>query len=160
MNTLDTLDLTAFMNNAMIDVFDTMLDMEVEISDADSHPEMDGNRIVGSVGFAGKVLGSINIHVTDTFARFIAAAMLDMEVDEIEGEEEVEDVIGELSNMIGGDVKSRLCDAGLNCELTIPSITSGSNFKVQPANWARCDRSAFQCRQHTGLLEIYIKSGG
>ncbi len=160
MNTLDTLDIAAFVNNAMTDVFDTMLDMEVKISDADSHPEMDGNRIVGSVGFAGKVLGSIYIHVTDTFARFMTAAMLDMELDEIEGDEEVEDVIGELSNMIGGNLKSRLCDAGLNCELSIPSITSGSNFKVEPVNWARRDRFAFQCRQHTGLLEIYIKSGG
>ena len=75
-------------------------------------------------------MGSINLHVNGDFAKLITAAMLDMEEDEIEGDEEVHDVVGELSNMIGGDLKSRLCDVGLTCELSIPTITSGRELEL------------------------------
>jgi len=68
-----------------------------------------------------------------------------MDEDEIEGDEEVHDVVGELSNMIGGDLKSRLCDAGLTCELSIPTITSGKEFQVQPKGWTRHERFVFHC---------------
>jgi CheY-specific phosphatase CheX len=92
----------------------------------------DSMQIVGSVSFAGKAMGSINLHFSEAFARLVTAAMLDMDEDDIEGDEEVHDVVGELSNMVGGDLKSRLCDAGLTCELSIPTITSGREFGSNP----------------------------
>ncbi|MBW1728944.1 MAG: chemotaxis protein CheX [Deltaproteobacteria bacterium] len=147
MNEINTVDLKGFVGNAVNEVFDTMLSMEVEFSDADSQTTVDGNRIVGSVSFAGELMGSVCIQVPDVFARLMTAAMLGMELEEIEGEEEVNDVIGEVSNMIGGDLKSRFCDSGLPCELSIPSITSGSDFKVESRNY----------QQHFAVVEVFIK---
>ena len=160
MNTeINTLDLKEFLTDAIGNVFDMMLSMEAEFIDVGSQTPDGENRIVGTVSFAGKVLGSINLQVNETFARIMTAAMLDMELDEIEGQEEIYDVIGEMSNMIGGDLKSRLCDAGYPCELSIPSITSGHNFKIESKNWVRHESLAFRCRQHTGRVEVYIKPG-
>jgi CheY-specific phosphatase CheX len=82
-----------------------------------------------------------------------------MKVSEIEGEEDVYDVIGELCNMIGGHLKSRLCDFGLPCKLSIPSITCGNNFMVESRGWARKERLGFQYQEHTALVEVYIKLG-
>lgn len=159
MNEIDSLDLKGFVTNAINEVFDTMLSMDVEIFAPDSKLIVDGKRIVGSVAFAGEVMGSIAIQVSDDFARLMTAAMLGMELEEIEGEEEVHDVIGEMSNMIGGDLKSRFCDAGFPCNLSIPSITSGTDFKIESVDGERHECFAFKHEQHTALVEVIIKSG-
>jgi len=39
-------------------------------------------------------------------------------------------VIGEVSNMVVGSVKSVLCDTGFPCNLTIPSIMRGQGFSI------------------------------
>jgi flagellar motor switch protein FliN/FliY len=118
--------------NSVIDVFFTMLDMEVEAIKSVPDSFIEEMRTVGSVTFAGEVDGMFNIQVNDDFGRRITAAMLGMETDEIESEEEVYDVIRELSNIIGGNLKSKFVDAGLSCILSTPSITNGRDFKVSP----------------------------
>jgi CheY-specific phosphatase CheX len=155
---LATFDLPTFLRGATQEVFDTMLSME--LTEKDAHAFADGNRIVGSVSLAGSVSGTVNIHVSDDFASQITANMLGMEVDEIDSDEEIHDVIGELSNMIGGDLKSRLCDAGFVCELSIPSITSGKDFNIESKGWAVKEFLCFQYQEHTALVEAFIKNGG
>ncbi len=159
MKEINSLNLKGLAINALNNVFDMMLDMTVEISDADSQEIINGNKIVGSVSFVGDLMGNVSIHVGDTFARIMAAAMLGMEVEEIEGEE-VNDVLGELSNMIGGDLKSRFCDIGFSCQLSIPSVTSGSDFKIESRDWMQRECFAFCYQQHTALVDVFIKSGG
>lgn len=158
MSAINSLDLKPLIENALSDVFDTMLSKAIV-----PHPgaaKANGDRaIVGSVGFAGKVMGNINIHISETFGRVIAAAMLGMEMDEIDGEEEIFDVLGEVCNMVGGDLKSRLCDADLPCELSIPSITSGSDFNIEPKGWVRHETYGFRCEDHTAIVEVFMKSG-
>ncbi len=157
MNEINTLDIKTYVGNALKDVFATMFSMDVVLVDGELQTVEEGDRIMGSVSFAGDVMGNVNIHVNDNFARLMTANMLDMEVDEIESEEEVHDVIGELCNMIGGDLKSRLCDAGMPCKLSIPSIASGNSFEVESKNWARKERLGLQHQEQTALVEVYIK---
>ena len=104
MSDINTVDLRGFISGAMNEVFDTMLSMDLELAEEGVQANVAGERIVGSVGFAGKAVGSVSIQVNEAFAREITAAMLGMEEDEIDGDEEVHDVIGELSNMVGGDL--------------------------------------------------------
>ena len=155
---LAAFDLPTFLRGATQDVFDTMLSME--LAEQTSQSLTDGSRIVGSVSLAGSVSGTVNVHVSDAFAARITANMLGMEVDEIDSDEEIHDVIGELSNMIGGDLKSRLCDAGFACELSIPSITSGRDFTIESKGWAVKEVVCFQYQEHMALVEAYIKNGG
>lgn len=155
---LNTIDLQGFVSTAVKEVFDTMLSMEAADFVTDAEAVVSGNRIVGSVGFAGRATGCINLHFTDPFATEITAAMLGSEPDEIDGEE-VHDVIGEVSNMVGGDLKSRLCDAGFPCELSIPSTTRGSDFRIESKGWMRCERFSFKSQKHTAIVEVFLKSG-
>jgi chemotaxis protein CheX len=154
---INALDLREFLSNAIGNVFDMMLSMEAEFIDVGSQDSVGDNQIAGTVSFAGKAMGNINFQVNEAFARIMTAAMLDMELDEIEGEEEIYDVVGEMSNMIGGDLKSRLCDAGFLCELSIPSVTSGNNYKIASKHWVRHESLAFRCRQQIGRVDVYIK---
>jgi len=158
MNNISNLDLKGFMLKVIKDVFETMVSMDLEFSDPNPANKIYGNRIVGSVGLAGDVQGNVRIHVTEEFARVITAAMLGMELDEIEGEEEVHDVIGELSNMISGGIKSRICDAGVNCNLSAPTITSGSDYEIISQDCQICEQLFFSNEDdNTALSEIAIK---
>ena len=157
---ISAVDLRGFASGAMTEVFDTMLSMQIELMDDGVQVNIDGERIVGSVGFAGKAVGSVSIQVNEAFARSITAAMLGMDDDEIDGDEEVHDVVGELSNMIGGDLKSRLCDEGLDCDLTIPTITRGSDFRTKTKGWERHERLVFRHQGQFALVDVYVKTNG
>jgi len=159
MSGINDLDLKDFVTKTLTDVFDTMLSINLEQIDDGSERIDGGNQVIGSVGFAGKAMGNVNIQVGGDFARFITAEMLGMKTDEIESEEEVYDVIGELCNMVGGDIKSRLCDSGFTCELSIPSVTGGNNLKLESMGWDRCECFGFKYRENTALVQVYIKTG-
>jgi len=159
MNNMNNLDLKPLIGNAIGEVFDKMLSLEAEVSDGGPKEGDIDQRIVGSVGFAGKVVGRINIHLSDGFARLITASMLGIELEEIEDQEEVNDVVCEFSNMIGGQLKAHISDCGLPCELSLPSITSGSDFHIEPKGWVKHEKVGFFYQQHRALAEVYVKPG-
>jgi chemotaxis protein CheX len=81
-----------------------------------------------------------------------------MRVDDIGCDDDVHDVIGEVCNMVAGDLKSRLCDGGFSCSLAIPSVTFGENFKTESKGWDRHERYGFRNSHNSALMEVYIKT--
>ena len=159
MNMIQTLDVKTPIVSSTIDVFDTMASIAVEPSDDIAKQSLDGARIVGTVNFAGEVMGSINIHVGDAFSRQLTAGMLGMEIEEIEDVEDIKDVISEVINNIGGNLKSCFNDSGLYCELSTPSITTGSDFTIKALSMESQELFAFVHKEHTFLLELGVKKG-
>ncbi len=143
--------------NSVIDVFYTMLDMEVEAIQEVPDSFTEEIRTVGSVTFAGEVDGMFNVQVNDDFGKEMTAAMLGMEIEEVESEEEVYDVIREVSNIIGGNLKSNFVDAGLSCVLSTPSITNGRDFKVSPTNVIKPARFLFSHNDSVIIVEAGVK---
>ena len=155
---ISSVDIKNSVINSVIDVFFTMLDMEVEAIQDVPDSFIEEMRTVGSVTFAGEVDGMFNIQINDDFAKIMTAAMLGMEVDEIESDEEVYDVIREVSNIIGGNLKSSFIDAGLSCVLSTPSITNGRDFRVSPANVIKPERFLFSHNDHIIIVEAGVKN--
>jgi CheY-specific phosphatase CheX len=156
---IHAIDLKNFVTNSVKRVFGTMLSMEVESEEPPNRASVTtGRHVVGTVAFAGAAMGNVNIFVSRDFAAAMTAAMLGLAVEDIGRDEDVHDVIGEVCNMVGGDLKSRLCDAGFGCSLSIPSISYGDAFKVESKSWDRHEQHGFCHRHHSVLLEVYIKS--
>jgi flagellar motor switch protein FliN/FliY len=144
--------------NTVIDVFYTMLSMEVE-NIPEVPPEFqEEKRTVGMVNFAGDVQGIFIIQVNDDFARTMTAAMLGIEESEVESQEDVYDVIRELSNIIGGNLKSSFVDVGLQCVLSTPSITNGLDFRVEALNIIKTQRFLFKHKNSTIIVDAGIKN--
>lgn len=159
MTRIKDVDLRGFVIHSMTGVFETMLSMKIEAEDPPQRESVTtGNHIVGTVGFAGKAMGNVSVFVSRDFGRQIAAAMLGMSVEEIGSDDEVHDVIGEVCNMVGGDLKSRLCDAGLTCSLSIPSITSGNSFRVESKGCDRHELLGFRNSHNSTVVEVYVKN--
>jgi flagellar motor switch protein FliN len=156
-NKINSVDIPNTVINSVIDVFYTMLSMEVENIPEVPPDFQELKRIVGTVNFAGDVDGLFNIQVNQDFAETMTAAMLGMEVEEIENEEEVFDVLRELSNIIGGNLKSAFVDVGLSCALSTPSITNGRDFRVEALNIIKTQRFLFSLGEHCIIVDAGIK---
>ena len=141
------------------DVFDMMLSMNVVPFSSNNGKGVTINRIVGSISFSGKVMGRVNLHVPESFSRSMASSMFGIEIEEMEGLDEAKDVVGELCNMISGALKSDFCDVGLDCRVSPPSFTTGSDFEVECLNLARHERFSFCHNNDIFTVEVGLKPG-
>ena len=160
MDEIEVFDIRERVSESVVDIFDTMLALEVALVDEQSPNERD-NRISGNIGFAGDVVGMLRFEVGYEFSQIMAAEMLGMEVDELEGEDEIKDVILELCNIMAGNLKSAFNDHGLPCVISTPSITTGSDFDIEILNMARYERLVFRCStmtEHEILVEVCVKA--
>ena len=156
-NEMRNFDVKTSIQGSMTDLFDTMLSMELATSEEDLSPRLVGQRIVGGINFVGLLMGSLNIYITEEMARLMTAAMLGIDIDEVEGEQDVKDVINELCNIVGGSLKSKLCDAGLTCNLSSPFFTSGTDFIIDSQMVMRYDRYSFSCQDQIIIVEVGFK---
>jgi chemotaxis protein CheX len=141
----------------MVEVFETMLAMKVEPLMKFDPPHY-AERVSGSVGFAGdNVTGAVYIHVSSAFAGVIAATMLGLKPEEL-GEADVNDVIGEVTNMLGGGLKSALCDNGAPCAVSTPAIIRGTSFVIEAVPDVEQIFLLFGCGQERIFVEVHIKS--
>jgi len=84
--------------------------------------------------------------------------MLDMEPDDFEDQDEVKEVIGEVSNMASGSLKSSICDAGFDCRISPPSFTAGSDFEMECLHLDREGKYAFSHAADSFIVEIGLKT--
>ena len=154
---LQKFDIATAVTDSLIELFDSMLSMELELSDESAMEGLDGARIAGSVRLAGKVMGCINIHVTEAFSYQMTAAMLGIDIDEIEDEADVKDVISEVCNIVGGNLKSKFCDSGFTCQLSPPTFTRGNDFKIEALNTARHERYVFSQAGSPIIVDVGVR---
>ena len=150
-------DLEQMIKSAANEVFGTMLNMRVTFDSPDVKIEKEPF-IAGAIGFTGKFNAIIYLHTNMVFARIMTCGLLGLADHQIEGQDMVNDVLGELTNMHAGHMKSRLCDRGMSCVMTIPSVVSGRDFQIQPVSGAQ--RHAVAVRsgsQGLVLLELLVK---
>jgi len=114
--------------------------------------------MVATVNFAGNVAGIFNIQVTSEVARLMHANMLDIEPEKVESDDEIRDLLAEISNIVGGNLKSALNDAGHPCVLSTPSITYGGDFSIRSLNMEKFERFVFKHQQNIILVEVGLKT--
>jgi chemotaxis protein CheX len=150
-------ELTDMARHAVKEVFQSMLSMDL-VEDAPSPLDPDpGGEIAGSVGFIGATNGVIYVYSGMAFARLITSRMLGLSLEEVDGDEMINDAMGELSNMVGGYVKSRLCDNGSTCTLTIPSIVRGQRLSIEGVAQVTRKIAGFRDGNNRLLAELLIK---
>jgi chemotaxis protein CheX len=150
-------DIDQLVTNAVSGVFGTMLKIPVH-QEPPGAPIRNGEpHVAGSVGFIGNLTGVIYVYSTQTFARKITRGLLGEKCPN-PGDEMVNDAIGEIANMIVGNIKSHLVDRGLNCVMTIPSVLRGSHFSVEPTSSTRRHVTSYECDGHQLVVEVLLRS--
>jgi CheY-specific phosphatase CheX len=95
--------------------------------------------ISGSIGLSGKVHGVVYTAFSEDLAKLIAEKILGGTA----SEQDVADVVAELTNMITGNLKSQLCDLGHNCSLSIPSVVRGDEISISAKSASISVRNSF-----------------
>jgi flagellar motor switch protein FliN len=158
MSNIENLDIKTPVIESMVAVFDTLVSMQIEPSDSEPQVDGDSGRVAAGVNFAGSIAGSLNIQVTTDFARQMTANMPDTEPGELESDGKIKHLLSEISNRVGGNLKSTLNDAGLACTLSTPSITDGGNFSTKSLNMERFERFVFRHQQDWVIVEVGLKT--
>ena len=158
MSNIENFDIKSHIIESIVEVFDTMVSMKIEHSDSEPQDTGEADRVVAAVNFAGNVAGILNIQVTTDLARLMTANKLDLEPEELEGDGEIKDLLSEISNIVGGNLKTVLNDAGLTCELSTPSMTYGGDLTINSSNMERFERFAFMHQQDWIFVEVGLKT--
>jgi chemotaxis protein CheX len=107
-------------------VWSAMLGLELIPAERAYERDPDSRNLTGTVQITGEWQGAVMVDLPEKLARDAAAAMFGMESDEL-GEDEVLDALGEVANMIGGNVKGLIEG---ECKLSLPTIAEGGDFRV------------------------------
>lgn len=157
-------DLGRCIVKATSEVFRTMLNMrvapgEVKIEKA----QLRKSEVIGSIGVAGFLSGTISLFMPKKLARKAVGAMLMMDEGTEPADEELIDAIGELINMVGGGVKTELFEKAPLFDISIPSVYVGEDLQRRAVSDDLCflvpftvDDLAFQVE----FLMVTKKEGG
>jgi flagellar motor switch protein FliN len=154
---LNALDYQGNVSGTVIDVFESMFSLKLEAAETVSGDSLTGMRDVSSVCLIGDATGMVSIYVDSELSRRMAANMLGRQPEEIEGGDEIMDILGQLGSIVGGKLKLALTETGLRCALSAPFLTTGSDFKIEALNLERYEHFAFQVEGHTVLVEMGVK---
>ncbi len=115
--------------------------------------------IAGSVGFIGNVRGVLYIFMGLSLAEKITGNLLGLEPSELEseGNETVNDAIGELTNIIAGAFKTDLSNRGCECRMTIPSILRRSNYSIESTESALRRIFKIDCDGNSFVIDILME---
>ncbi|AJE02197.1 chemotaxis protein CheX [Geobacter pickeringii] len=113
--------------------------------------------ISGMIGLGGAFSGMVGVHIPEEFARESTASMLGMEVDELEGDGDINDAIGEITNMLAGEIKMIFSDKGMPVCLSTPSIIAGKDYSVEVVSSGTAVVVPFSRGDHRFLATLQIE---
>jgi len=131
-------------------VFATMLNLSAGVDGTPWFPGVD--RLTAAVHMAGDWSGAILLECDRRQACQFAGRFLSMDPSETV-DDVVRDVLGELVNMIGGNLK---CVLTRGIQLSMPSVVDGSDYCLRVCGAEARERLAFQCAE--GLFWITVLS--
>ncbi len=102
------------------EVWSSMLGLDVEPLEAEI--DSSGPAVAGSVGVSGAADCLISMEMQAAAARAVAAAMFGLSDADV-SDDDVADAVGELTNMVGGNIKSLLPEPST---LSLPVVAQGT----------------------------------
>src|ERR1035437_1489350 len=127
-------DIEQAISKAAREVFETMLNLPLEIDASVMRNRIEPETfhgVVALVGVAGSWTGTGHISCSPHFAQKLAGALLMTEYDSVN--EEVLDAVAEVANMIIGNVKTFFEERVGPLGLTVPTVIFGRNYQTRSA---------------------------
>ncbi len=115
--------------------------------------------VTGMVGFASKdISGSVALSFPKETAFQIYETMIGTPVNEIN--KEVQDIVGELTNIVTGGAKNELSTMGVTYHLSIPMVVSGQKHTINHKFDKPIVVVPFEIDGNKFSMELSIKIGG
>lgn len=141
---------------ALVKAFQTMLSLKLDTINVHEAPELYGEHILGTIGFSGKALGRVYLRMSLDSGKKIAGTILGLDASELNDFLEVKDVIGEVLNIMTGNFKSNLCDAGLDCRLETPDVKLTADLETPTIRGGGLERMAFRSGEIVLFVDVTV----
>lgn len=137
------------------DVWSLVLELDIEPDDALTVPAVKTGFVTGCVTISGAWEGTVVLDCGADLAKQAAAIMFEMEAEEIEAEE-IRDAVGELVNMLGGNIKSLLPEP---CKLSLPVVVQGQDYSTNIPGSQVIGQATFRCQGQPLQVMLLQQSG-
>jgi chemotaxis protein CheX len=148
---------------ATVDVFRTMMSLRVVPGEvAVEKAQMRKAEVIGSIGVAGFLTGSISVFMPRSIAAKAVASMLMMDVEEL-ADADIVDAIGEVTNMVGGGIKTELFQKAPLFDISVPSVYMGDDLQRRTVSDDLCFHAPFNLDGEDFSVEFLMvtkKAGG
>jgi chemotaxis protein CheX len=134
-------------------IFTTMMDLDVSVSKAQWLPA--GDRLTSSVHLEGDWTGVVALECNREQACRFAGQLLSMNPPSTV-DDDVRDALGELANMIGGNLKSTLAT---HARLSMPSVIDGSSHEFLGCGTDSHDKIAFTFHGGNFWITVLARNG-
>jgi chemotaxis protein CheX len=141
-------DFEPVVNQIVEHVFQTMLGLEVHVVDAPFPPS--GDLITAAISLAGSWKGAVLVECGLPEAFLFTSKMIGIDPP-TSLNDDVRDALGELANMVGGNLKSVL-PGGVG--LSLPTVVWGQDYTMQICRAGRARRWVFQCPEATFAVDL------
>ena len=145
---------------ALAKTFHTMLGAELVKIPFDASQPIAGEHLLCTIGFSGKAEGNVILRLSPDSARRAATAILRVKSEKITRDAEINDAIGELLNMVAGNLNSNLCDAGLDCQLHTPMVGRARTFEIEMVPGGGWERAVFHAPGILLFVDLTVNPWG
>ena len=142
--------------SALGKTFQLMLSTKLEMIDFASAPALEQEHLLGSIGFTGKAAGRVDLRMGMNSAIWVGAKVLGLQPSELTNPGDAEDAVGELLNIVTGNFKSNLCDAGLDCRLQTPQVSRVTELILPKVPGGGLERMAFRTPELVLFVDVAV----
>ena len=139
------------------DVWLSMLGLEIQPAvPADLKIAATERSLIGCVHISGAWEGTVIVEIAAELARRATEVMFDLEPGTA-SQEEIHDAIGEMANMIGGNMKTLVPSPS---QLSLPSVSEGTGLALSVPGARRVNQLALQSEGKLLIVSLMQKQSG
>ena len=130
-------------------IWETLFSLPLATADAGAEPTEGTRGLTGCVQIDGAWDGAVLLECPTALARQLAAELF-----RPDGEttaEEVRDTIGELTNMLAGNIKALLPEPS---RISLPAVAEGDDYDLRVMGTQAVARVAFTCADETFVVTV------
>lgn len=121
-----------------------------QVDSNDAIESGDGVTLDGLINITGDYQATVALQVPRPLASKVASAMFRLGERTPRGED-MQDAIGELTNMLGGNLKAMMPGS---CQLSLPAVVEGNSYSIRVPTSHSLMRVAFACNGHRAMVSL------
>jgi chemotaxis protein CheX len=121
-------------------ILSTMISMDA-VPVAANAASVEGKRLTGCISISGEWKGAVILQASEAFSRQAVCNMLQLKPNEV-SDSDLEDVLSEITNMVGGNIKSQVTAPSF---LSLPSVAVGHDFSFHLKGAKVIVETSFNC---------------
>jgi flagellar motor switch protein FliN/FliY len=158
MNDLSNLDIRTAIIESILKTFDAMMSLDVEYSEVESPPSPADDVIQSAAQLSGDTNGILKLQVPGDLARIMLANKGGVNVEDLEGDEGISELLSDILNSIGNDLKALLSEAGFACNISTPDAADEPDKQLDSEHLEEFEQLIFRHQEHNFQIDVGISA--